>query len=807
MASRSSWRRAWSRGSAGLRRGAASRRKHNRRECRLRVESLEPRLLLEAGPLVVTELNYAPFTPEPAEAGYSASDFEFIELKNLGTDPYDLSQVTISQAVTFSFAGSAVTSLEPGEHVVVVANQTAFALRYGSRVDLGQVLVAGQFSGKLANEGERVVVSDGPATLWDFTYGSTGPWPGRADEKGSTLVPLDPTGDLNDPDNWFSSREYGGSPGSDGLGLYADVVVNEVLTNPAPGAQDAIELYNAGTSDVDIAGWYLSDSSAQYRKYQIPSGDPTLDTLLTPGEFLVIDESRFNAPGDPNRFGMGAGGDDVWLLEADSGGTLLRFADHLEFGASPEGITLGRWPDGTGEVVLLSQPTLGDANSLPRAGDVVITELMYHPASELDTEEYIELYNRDLVPVHLAGWQFADGVDYAFPDVTVQPGEYLIVAADPAVFHASYNTPPGTQVVGGWTGSLRNSGETIELVDAFGERVDRVTYADEGDWGTRQLGPTHYGHRGWEWTAGHDGGGKSLELINLALSNNYGQNWAPSVPDGGTPGAANSVAATDIAPMILDVTHFPVIPQPADQVTVTARVVDELTTGVTVTLHYRLDQSTYSRTVYPPYAGAYVATAMLDDGLHGDGEAGDGVYGAAVDGTALRPGGLQDGDVVEFYVSAEDAGALSRTWPAPAMVDGSPEQVTNLLFQVDASFDPNHVWNPDDPPVFYLIMTNAELGRLDDIGAGGGDEFSDAQMNGTFISRPRQPLAWGHPDQHQQPLYLRPGGRQCAVPPGRDRGRGRNHDRGSGQRRRPRGLGQPDVRALCVCGGVGRRLG
>ena len=50
------------------------------------------------------------------------------------------------------------------------------------------------------------------------------------------------------------------------------------------------------------------------------------------------------------------------------------------------------------------------------------------------------------------------------------------------------------------------------------------------------------GHRGWQWSDAHDGGGKSLELINAALPNEFGQNWAASLVDGGTPGRANSVA-------------------------------------------------------------------------------------------------------------------------------------------------------------------------------------------------------------------------------------------------------------------------
>ena len=36
---------------------------------------------------------------------------------------------------------------------------------------------------------------------------------------------------------------------------------------------------------------------------------------------------------------------------------------------------------------------------------VVINEIMYHPASELTTEEYIELYNTGAVAVDVSGWK------------------------------------------------------------------------------------------------------------------------------------------------------------------------------------------------------------------------------------------------------------------------------------------------------------------------------------------------------------------------------------------------------------------
>ncbi len=268
---------------------------------------------------------------------------------------------------------------------------------------------------------------------------------------------------------------------------------------------------------------------------------------------------------------------------------------------------------------------------------IVISEIMYHPyhlasGAEDVKQEWIELFNRGTAPVNLTGWCFSDGVDFTFPNVTLEAGKYLVVAAEVGVFKTQH--PGVTNVVGGWTGWLSNSGERIQLADATGTVVNTVVYADQGDWATRELGPAELvnsiNYRGWQWSSPSDGDGKSLELINPALPNEFGQNWAASLVDGGTPGKANSVAASDIAPIIADVHHWPIIPGPTDTVTVTAHVLDEVASGVTVTLHYRLDTSTYvDQNTYPKFvATSYLSVPMVDDGAHGDGPAGDGVFGA-----------------------------------------------------------------------------------------------------------------------------------------------------------------------------------
>lgn len=380
----------------------------------------------------------------------------------------------------------------------------------------------------------------------------------------------------------------------------------------------------------------------------------------------------------------------------------------------------------------INTPARGASNN-NQSVRVILNEIMYyHYSQENQAEdigaEYIELFNQGAQSISLAGWQFINGVDFIFPDVSLDAGEYLVIAADVDTFTSKY--PGVTNVVGGWDGKLSNSGEVIKLVDSTGEKINSIRYADQGDWGVREMGPRDRGHRGWDWISEHDGGGKSLELINPALPNEYGQNWTASNITEGTPGMINSAGDNDIAPLILDVTHFPIVPDSDDAVTITTRIIDELPTGINVTLHYRIDDSEYrDEDIYPLYDPRFYSdVGMFDDGAHGDGGAGDGVYGAAIPAQ-------QDGKIVEFYVEAIDTGANRRTWPAPSIMDGVPEQVTNALYQVDDSFIAGDYWAPGSQPIYYLIMNETDKGRLLDIGdREGGEHNSDAQVNVTFVS-------------------------------------------------------------------------
>lgn len=349
-----------------------------------------------------------------------------------------------------------------------------------------------------------------------------------------------------------------------------------------------------------------------------------------------------------------------------------------------------------------------------RAG-VRISELMYHPASEDVREEYIELHNPDPAAVSLGGWRFTRGIQLTFPEVVLPGHGYLVVAADPAVFASMH--PEAALVVGGWEGRLSNSGETLELADAQGQVVQSIRYADEGDWAVREPGPIDYGHRGLVWSSPADGGGASIELVNPAIDNSWGQNWLASAILGGTPGRVNSVHSTNTPPFIQEVRHFPAVPKSTQTISITALVIDESADPVTVRLHYRGDGS-------PDFS----SMEMLDDGHHGDGSAGDHRWGALL---TAQP----HGTIVEFFVEAADATGLIRTWPAPVNVDGQGVQRANALCQVDDEIYRGRL------PLYRLILTAADQAELRQINRNtpaapystSDQTRSHAQFNGTFI--------------------------------------------------------------------------
>ena len=486
-------------------------------------------------PIRITEIMFNPLEPSAAEvaAGFTDNElFEYIELTNTGASTASLAGLRLTDGTTFDFSAGSVTTLAPGGFVLVVRNTAAFAARYGAVAN-----VAGVFTGALGNGGDTIALVNGiGAVIETVEYSDSTAWPGRAQGSGSSLERVDLTGDSNDPDNWRASAEYGGSPGWAGVGPLDDIVINEVLSHPAGDvAVDAIELHNTTNHPINVGGWYLSDSNGNYQKYRIPSL-----TVIPAGGYIVFDEHQFNAAGGvaPDDFAFDAAhGDDAWLLQADASGRLLRFVDHVEFGAAASGESFGRWPDADGGLYPMIATTLGSANSAPRIGPVVISEVQYHPEGDANAGwEYVELYNPTGAAVDLSNWRLGGGVTFVFqPGTTIASHATLVVTTfDPTVasmrdgFKAYYGLTGTVAMAGPYSGSLDNSGEDVQLLRPDTPPAEEPTFTpylleDAVDYDDASPWPT---------TA--DGGGLSLQRRSVRSLGDVADGWNAATPTPGT---------------------------------------------------------------------------------------------------------------------------------------------------------------------------------------------------------------------------------------------------------------------------------
>ena len=164
--------------------------------------------------LRITELNYHPTDPSAAEiaAGFGNDDFfEFVELKNIGPATIDLSGARFVDGIDFVFPAS--TFLASGAHLLVVSDAAAFALRYPG---VSPALVAGQYTGRLSNDGETVQLYDAVGeNILKFTYNDR--WFPATDGSGYALVVDDETAHWNDWDGalgWGIGGDADGSPGA-----------------------------------------------------------------------------------------------------------------------------------------------------------------------------------------------------------------------------------------------------------------------------------------------------------------------------------------------------------------------------------------------------------------------------------------------------------------------------------------------------------------------------------------------------------------------------------------------------------------
>ncbi len=430
--------------------------------------------------IVINEIMY-----NSPDAGQDST--EYIELFNNSGSSVDLTGWSFTQGITHVFESG--TSIGANAYLVVAGDAQAMMDAYG-------VTAIEWTSGGLSNGGETITLADLGGTEIDMVDFDDGiPWPSQADGNGSSLELCSPSKDNNNAVNWFDATNPTGA-------IFEGV---EVLGTPGAA--------NTATCPPADATVEVSSNIFTPSDITIFVGE-TVEWINT-GGFHNVNGTLAAYPGNPEGFGNGGASTDAWTFShtfTEVGLYNYQCDPHAGLGM-------------VGTVTVIPVP----------ANDIVISEIMYNIPGAGNEFDFIEITNIGDAAVNLEGYNFSMGVDFTFPAMMIQPGEYMLLVENASAFNATF----GTSAISWTSGGLSDAGEDITLLDADGELVDMVIYNDAG---------------GWPEIA--DGEGPSLSLCDLEADNGEPESWGFStsntnVVSGGsgnliyaTPGAANDACSS-----------------------------------------------------------------------------------------------------------------------------------------------------------------------------------------------------------------------------------------------------------------------
>ncbi|KAA3600956.1 MAG: T9SS C-terminal target domain-containing protein [Calditrichaeota bacterium] len=144
------------------------------------------------------------------------------------------------------------------------------------------------------------------------------------------------------------------------LPVNSDVVINEFMASNDTTVADQdgefddwIELYNTSNSPISLNGFFLTDDNNDLTQWAFP------DTTIGANDFLIVwADNDSGQVGLHANFKLSAGGEDIFLVDADT-----NIVDEVDFGNQNNDESYGRFPDGTGDFGIMTNPTFAAPNS------------------------------------------------------------------------------------------------------------------------------------------------------------------------------------------------------------------------------------------------------------------------------------------------------------------------------------------------------------------------------------------------------------------------------------------------------------
>ncbi|MCS7337498.1 MAG: lamin tail domain-containing protein [Verrucomicrobiae bacterium] len=248
-----------------------------------------------------------------------------------------------------------------------------------------------------------------------------------------------------------------------------NLVINEWLANAAPGGADWLELFNcSGTAPVALAGLGFGTSNALFRYNALSFVAPKGYVQLFADELPGPDHLEFKLPAE--------GGFIVLYDHA------CEQIDRVNYGVQTEGVSQGRLPDGSTNIVSFpGSASPGASNYVLAWQGPVLNELLARNVRAAlspwgNYADYIELFNPAPTNFPLGGLALGKSPDpaerWTIPAGTSIPaGTYLVIWCDGS-------RPASTSAAGPLNTGFNLPGESgaVYLFNSAGQLVDSIEY-------------------------------------------------------------------------------------------------------------------------------------------------------------------------------------------------------------------------------------------------------------------------------------------------------------------------------------------
>jgi hypothetical protein len=332
--------------------------------------------------------------------------------------------------------------------------------------------------------------------------------------------------------NWIDANMYPSMQACNSV-LNVSLVIDEINfhSDSTIDAGDWIEIYNYGATSIDLSNAMILDGD-QYEHYCVlPNG-----TTIAPGARLVLysDSIAFanRFPFVTNKYGplcfkLSNAGQKIVIKDKDNKLIYsVNFLDNWQCSTDGNGRTLQLTSTAANPNTSTSwyAGCIGGSPGVaytPCVENPIYSEINYASSLTADAGDWIELYNKNNLPLNLTGWSIGDGNNnkFNFPsNYTLSAQSYSVVYNDGIKFTNRF--PTVSNKIGPMGFGLSANSDVVKLYDNGGLLRYSVCYLPTVPWPTAA-----------------NAGGKTLENGQYNGNHNAATSWFAGCPEG-SPGKA-----------------------------------------------------------------------------------------------------------------------------------------------------------------------------------------------------------------------------------------------------------------------------